>query len=136
MRTYKYPRVVVAVIVRNNNKLLLVKEKLEDLKDHWIIPGGGVEFGERITDAAKREILEETGINIKVKGVMGYKEIIVTKYGYHTVLFFVDSESKDHPSSLEKKILDAKYFDRDEIRKLDLVDSARWFFESEFADGL
>ncbi len=45
------PKVVVGVLVRNKNKFLLARETLEGGKDWWIIPGGKVEFGEKIEEA-------------------------------------------------------------------------------------
>src|SRR5687768_11540627 len=56
------PKLVVAVLARHKNKFLLAKEILEGGNEYWIVPGGKVEFGESIEEAARREILEETGI--------------------------------------------------------------------------
>jgi len=49
--------------------LLLVNHVLAD-KDLWAPPGGGIEFGEAIEVALKREFKEETGLNILIEGFM------------------------------------------------------------------
>ena len=49
----KSPRIISAVILRKDEKVMLIKEVLEDKKEHWIFPGGGVEFGETIEEAHK-----------------------------------------------------------------------------------
>ena len=61
----------VAVIVEFNGKILLAKRTFDPYKDKFEIPGGFVEEGESVENAAVREILEETGLNIKIKGVLG-----------------------------------------------------------------
>jgi 8-oxo-dGTP diphosphatase len=58
------PRVAVGAIVFNDNKVLLVRRARPPSQDLWAIPGGRVEIGETLQEAAEREILEETGITI------------------------------------------------------------------------
>jgi mutator protein MutT len=129
MRYKKEPRIIVAAIIRNGNKLLLTKEVLESGRERWIFPGGGVNFGESLEEAVKREIKEELGMEIKVEKLLGFKEAIFPKVNYHTIIFFFLAKPLGDLSIKEKKILDARYFDFKEIEKLDLVDSARWAFE-------
>jgi 8-oxo-dGTP diphosphatase len=50
------PKLVVGVLAKNKNRYLLAKEVLEGGKTWWLVPGGKVEFGETIEEAAKREI--------------------------------------------------------------------------------
>lgn len=59
-----------------DGKIVLVRRGKEPYKDHWALPGGGIEPGERITDAVKREVLEETGLEVEVGTVAGYREEI------------------------------------------------------------
>jgi len=58
---YQNPTVGVAVIIVKENRLLLVK-RTGSYKEKWCIPCGHVEWGEDIKAAAKREIMEETGL--------------------------------------------------------------------------
>jgi len=60
---------VHAVIINNEGKLLLLKQTYADKR--WGLPGGGVEPGETIHEAIKRECFEELGINIIIKAFTG-----------------------------------------------------------------
>lgn len=123
------PRLVVGGIAKQNGKYLLTKEVLENKKEYWILPGGGVEFGESLEEAVKREMKEELGLNVSVQNFLGFKEAIFPKYNYHTLIFFYALKPKNKlPRPLEKKILDARYFSPKEIKKLNLVESAAWIF--------
>ena len=60
---YENPLPAVATLVVNKaNQLLLVKRSVEPAKGKWCLPGGFIETGESIEEAALRELEEETGI--------------------------------------------------------------------------
>lgn len=56
---------VVFCKVNNKFKVLLIQRKKDPFKDEWALPGGFVEEGEDLESAAKRELLEETGVKIE-----------------------------------------------------------------------
>jgi len=59
------PRVAVGAIVFKDHQVLLVRRGKPPAENLWAIPGGGVEIGETLQEAAEREILEETGVTIR-----------------------------------------------------------------------
>ncbi len=59
---------VTAVIQDDDGRVLLIRRTDNDL---YSIPGGGVELGETLTQTVQREVLEETGINVQVTGLIG-----------------------------------------------------------------
>ncbi|MBD3230600.1 MAG: NUDIX domain-containing protein [Candidatus Lokiarchaeota archaeon] len=57
---------VGSVILRNNSQVLIIERASEPDKDMWSIPGGVVEYNERPEFTAKREVYEETTLNVKI----------------------------------------------------------------------
>jgi 8-oxo-dGTP diphosphatase len=67
MRTSNIFVTVDAVVFRNQNsspEILLIRRKNEPFKDSWALPGGFVDDGEDLEDAAIRELEEETSVKI------------------------------------------------------------------------
>jgi len=60
------PRVGIGAITIHKGRILLVKRGAEPSRGLWAIPGGTLELGETMQECAAREILEETGIIIRV----------------------------------------------------------------------
>jgi mutator protein MutT len=56
----------VGGVVIENGQALLIRRGGEPLKGHWSIPGGTLELGESLEEAARRELEEETGLRVRV----------------------------------------------------------------------
>lgn len=82
MYSYKYPHPAIAVdcVVFVNDqddiKVLLIERKNEPFKGYWAFPGGFMDIDETAENAAKRELQEETGLEIgKVQQVGAFSEV-------------------------------------------------------------
>lgn len=61
-----HPLLGVGAIIFEGDAVLLVERAGEPLKGWWSIPGGLVETGEKLEDALRREVLEETGLTVEI----------------------------------------------------------------------
>jgi ADP-ribose pyrophosphatase len=88
--TDEHTRIVVAAggIVVRGGAVLLVQRGRAPGAGKWSVPGGRVQFGERLTDAVEREVLEETGLHVRADRFAGWAERIgADPEPYHHVIF-------------------------------------------------
>lgn len=78
----RLPRTRVAVVVVEGDRLLLVRHQKGD-RTYWLLPGGGLDYGEEIAECAKREIQEETGLDIAVDKFLYLSEGIAPNKSRH-----------------------------------------------------
>jgi 8-oxo-dGTP diphosphatase len=85
-----HPLVGVGGFVHKGGKVLLIKRKFDPNRGKWSLPGGLLELGEDPEEAAKREVREETGLEVAVEGLFQVaNEVIRDEMGrvrYHFVL--------------------------------------------------
>ena len=86
----KWPMVGVGAILLRRDRILMAQRGKEPLKGWWSLPGGALEVGESLHDAVRREVREETGLEIEPVGVLEIFERIIRdakgKPEYHYVL--------------------------------------------------
>jgi 8-oxo-dGTP diphosphatase len=73
----KAPIVGVGAIILDGNRVLLVRRGQEPLKGEWSLPGGALELGETLEDGIRREVVEETGLEVRVLGLVEVLDKIV-----------------------------------------------------------
>ncbi len=117
----KYPQrpylAVSAAIVRDG-KVLLVRRARNPALNLYTLPGGAVETGETLAEAAAREVREETALEIDVIGLAGHREVIV----------------RDAEGRVERHFVimcHAARWRAGEVVLNDELDDARWLVPSE-----
>jgi len=111
---------VGAMIFNDKGELFLSKrsENCRNEKGHWEIPGGGVEFAERLDEAIKREMTEEFGIEIEIIEQFPAANHIIHKEKQHWVptTFLAKIVSDQIPQIMEPDKCDALgWFSLDEL---------------------
>lgn len=72
-----HPIVGVGGVVIQDDRALLIRRGSEPLKGEWSIPGGMLELGETLEDGVRRELREETGLDVRVLGLIEVFDRIV-----------------------------------------------------------
>jgi len=116
------PRVGVGAITIHEGRVLLVKRGAEPSRGLWAIPGGTLELGETLQECAAREILEETGITIKVGACIYVFDYFERDDGgkikFHFVIVDFAGEYISGEPKGEDDAEDARWLTPEELRKL------------------
>ena len=78
------PELCVGAVVVSDGRLLLVRRGRPPGAGEWSVPGGRVEAGEPVVAAVRREVREETGIEVRCGDLLGWVERIDD--GHHFVI--------------------------------------------------
>ncbi len=90
-----------ALVVDGQGRLLLARRAIEPFKGKWDIPGGYLEDGEHPEAGAIREVLEETGLRVRITGFGGIYMDTYGAAGVSTLNVFYDAEvDGDIPGTL------------------------------------
>lgn len=115
---YKYPRITTDGAIIKDNKILLIKRKNNPYKGKWALPGGFVEYKERVEDAVVREVFEETGLKTKIRDLIGiYSDPNRDPRGHTiTIVYFLDILSGELNSGDDAN--DVNFFDLKDLPQL------------------
>jgi len=100
----------VAAIIIKEDKILLVQHEKNDRK-YWLIPGGGVEFGETLEEAAKRELQEECSLDIELGDLIFISETIPPDNHRHVINYYFEAKISggDMKVNPDKVLRDAQW---------------------------
>lgn len=114
-------RISAGVLAMRDDKILLVRHFRAGKHDFWAGPGGGVEGGEELWQAAEREAFEETGLRVKSQN-LAYIDELVDSWGRIVKFWFLaqyisgEIDVSANPA-LRESITEAGWFSRDALPK-------------------
>jgi ADP-ribose pyrophosphatase YjhB (NUDIX family) len=111
------PLVAVGAIVVRDGALLMVRRAREPARGLWTVPGGHLEAGEHLSEAVRREVAEETGLEVEVRDLMGIFEVVGDPH--FVILDFVAVVVGDSTPVSGDDVSEARWVALDEVPGLD-----------------
>jgi 8-oxo-dGTP diphosphatase len=138
------PVVGVGGVIIDKGRALLIRRGSEPLRGEWSIPGGTLELGETLAEGVARELLEETGLVVRVLGQIEVFERIYTeksggagkkkkrpRFHYVIVDYFCERVSGEPRAGSD--VTDVAYAREDELHKFHLTETALRILRKAFA---
>ncbi len=123
------PLVGVGTIIIEDGRVLLVKRAHPPLQAQWSIPGGVLEVGEMVREAALREAREETGLIVETGELLGvYDRILYNaekRVQYHYVLIDFLCRRVGGELAAASDAAEVRWFTREELPQLNLAEDTQ-----------
>ena len=106
---------VAGILISGDGVLLIAHKKNDDV--YWLLPGGGVDYGETLKEALEREFTEELNINVTVDDLAFISDSIDPSGNRHVVniCFICRYEGGDYLLGQEHRLHDFSFFNKDEL---------------------
>ena len=131
------PLVGVGAIIIEDSRVLLVKRAHPPLQAQWSIPGGVLEVGELVREAAIREAREETGLIVETAELLGVYDRVLrhadgrVQYHYVLVDFLCHRTGGDLRAASDAA--EVRWFTREELPALNLAEDTQDVIRKGFA---
>ncbi|HSP80098.1 MAG TPA: NUDIX domain-containing protein [Myxococcaceae bacterium] len=107
------------VVVRDEDRFLVVQERKHEQR--WYLPAGRVEIGETLADGARREVLDETGVEVELTGVLRIEHTPLPEFSRVRVFYVArPSGAKTPKTTADEHSLQARWVTLAELRALPL----------------
>ncbi len=118
------PIVGVGTVVLDGDMVLMIQRGKPPRQGSWSLPGGAQELGETIREAARREVREETGLEIEIFGLIDVVDSVRPdtddKIEYHYTLIDVAGHAVGGTLMAGGDAQDCRWFTRPEIDAMDI----------------
>lgn len=127
---------VVAVIVDDEQRVLLTKRNISPFNGLWVMPGGKIDLGEPILHALHREVREEVGLEVEVEDLIDVFEHLTPGDGnsHFIILYYLCRPTvcdiKHNPFEVDE----ARWVPREKLVEYNIADGARYILGKIFPD--
>ena len=133
----EHPLIGVGAIIIDADRVLLVKRAHPPIQGQWSIPGGVLEVGEMVREAAIREAREETGLIVEPGELLGVYDRILRdpekRVQYHYVLIDFLCRATGGQLQAATDAAEVKWFKREELQALNLAEDTQEVIQKGFA---
>ena len=130
------PLIGVGAIIIDGDRVLLVKRAHPPIQGQWSIPGGVLEVGEMVRDAAIREAREETGLIVEPGELLGVYDRILRdpekRVQYHYVLIDFLCRAVGGQLQAATDAAEVRWFTREELTALNLAEDTQDVIQKGF----
>ena len=106
----------MGAIVVKDDRLLMIRRAKDPGAGLWSLPGGRVEHGEYLADALRREVAEETGLEVEVRDLVGILEVVADPH-YVILDYYAEATGDDSPVASDD-VSAARWVPLDEVASL------------------
>lgn len=128
-----HPLVSCHALIRRDGAVLLVKRANPPFAGYWSLPGGGVHLGENLSDALRREVREETALEVEPGRLLGYLDGIQRddsdRVRYHYVMIYLEARVTGGSLAAGDDAREAVWMTPPEARRSLVTDSVLHCFE-------
>jgi 8-oxo-dGTP diphosphatase len=121
------PIIGVGAAIVNQGRALVVRRATEPLRGEWSVPGGVLELGEKLHEGIRREVLEETGLEVEPRDVLEVVDSIFKdddgRTRYHYVLIDYLCSVTGGEACAGSDVSEVKWVAEDELPALELRES-------------
>lgn len=127
---------VVAVIVDDEQRVLLTKRNISPFEGLWVMPGGKIDLGEPILQALHREVREEVGLEVEVEDLIDVFEHLTPGDGnsHFIILYYLCRptvcEIKHNPFEVDE----ARWVSRENLDEYPMADGAKYILGRIFPE--
>lgn len=109
---------VAGILIAGDGVLLIAHKKNDDV--YWLLPGGGVDYGESLSEALVREFMEELNIKITVSDLAFISDSIDPAGDRHVVniCFICEHAGGEYLLGTEGRLHDFRFFSREELSEI------------------
>ncbi len=131
------PLVGVGAVIIEQDRVLLIKRGKPPLEGQWSIPGGMLEIGEEVREAAAREAREETGLEVAADELLGVFDRVLRDAGGRVQYHYVLIDFLCHPMGGELRTggdaSEVRWFTAEEVAELPLMQDTAEVIRAAFA---
>ena len=116
------PRVRVAAVIVKDEQILLVRHEKSG-RTYWLLPGGGVDFGETLPQAITREVREETNLDIKPEKLLFVSDAIQPDRKRHIVNVYFEATitGGELQVAVDERLKEAKFIPTEKLSDLVII---------------